>query len=1469
MDKSLNRDSARINGKIGAWCFHWAHIAGVYLAALIAPLGAQVPQLLNYQGRVQVGTSDFNGTGQFKFALVSANGSATYWSNDGTSNGGSPPTTGVTLPVTHGLYAVALGSSALPGMQSLPPTVFTNADVHLRVWFNDGTNGFQQFVPDQRIAAVGYAMMAATAQTAAAVNVGAITSAMLADGAVTAGKLATGAVTAPALAAGAVTSNAIAAGAVGATQLARKYAAGRLDSTNVTGAMFGSAVDLNGQFGFSFTDRPILDYRFETRGETNAAPGTLDFINKSTTGFTLQLSNLAPQSVLIRPGDLGLDLSSRQQHLPTTPSFQQPFLTMVGGLPAISCWEATSNNLVYFVALDASGSSWSPGVVVTPNGAGGSASSMTVWNGRPAIAFRDVVTKQLKFTRAANSRATQWTTPLVIATDAGERISLAVVDGLPAVVYVTESFGELRYLRAANSSATSWDAPLALFGSRVGYAKLIEAKGFPAVAFHSLSSLYYMRALNEKGGSWPTPTVLAAGTPGQYACGEFASLQVIEGYPAIAFYADAKTHTNKLAVSEVRYRTAADAEGSAWSSPVVVDRGKVYTCRRQTNTGTPIGQVFPEYETEYKRAAIDVGRGISLRSINSEYGQVPAILFRGCDSEIDPSSVSQNLGGITIPNGLDAGDCRVNYIVTYQLSFVRAKDAKGLVWESPNFVSPPRRIATLFGSQEMEAPIYDSSSAMLIDTGIRPAFCFPGDSGLVYVNQQGNSGWQDPFTGFSIPLPSLASGPVRASGRISQVILTNGLPWVAYYDPSRSVLRHVPALDRTGASWKPANTFNEVVDGGNNVGYGTSLAIGNGGIAVAYHDATAKDLKYTYFDGRGWSEPVRADASGDVGAMPSLILLNGKPAVAYQGAGASAGIRFIRAGSLAGEYWEPHVIVATGSVRNATLQLVNGRPAITFLRFVGGSDSLRFVRAQDALGSTWGSEVTVATNVNSLEYGFRIANGQPALAFQQDYQLRYTRALDADGTAWPIPRLLDASALPSGERASLAVIGGNPAIAYVASPTNMYVRALDADGNAWASPTIIDPSNYSTLALKLIEVGGKPGIGFRRDPITHPQFQVATSEQGTNWNPAVLMETEGTAGAYLSLASDGNLIAAAYYEPSEGALRVSRSVDQGYFWHGPDVPDEGGTGSSLSAALVGGLPAIAYRDDVLGGLKFQRSGWLNGVPTWYAPGNARTLDTNVLAGLHPSMIVLSNNLPAVAYYDHGTGKLKFVRATDSLGNAWALPIVVDTGIDVGRHPSLALVGGNPAIAYYDAINTALKFVSATGVAGTSWNVPITVDAGTNGTDVGSYTSLAVVNGKPAIAYADAAGGSGALYVRANDTAGTSWSNPIRLSNPGAKHIVLRVINNHPVVVSSGVAGGRVQIINGSISYQPGGTTRIEVAADPNGDSWSPGVDFAPAASGVAVDSVNDTPLVSLLTSGGAWSFYPFSKFQVNWFAVEP
>ena len=281
------------------------------ITALTAAAGAlaQVPSIINYQGRLSAGgASLFNGPGQFKFALVNggtnlsrqatavatvsggyltiitvtdgghgygetpgvtmtdATGSnaiaiahltagvvtsitvpapgsdyspsptvtiapppptyayVTFWSNDGSSAAGAEPGQAVTLLVNQGLFSVNLGDTGLSNMTAvIPPSTFINSDVWLRIWFSDGVVPFQQFYPDQRLAAAGYAMMAAN------VADGSITSPKLAPGAVSTTAVAVNAIGTPNIVDGSITSAKLAPGAVGSSAVA----ANAITNTNI------------------------------------------------------------------------------------------------------------------------------------------------------------------------------------------------------------------------------------------------------------------------------------------------------------------------------------------------------------------------------------------------------------------------------------------------------------------------------------------------------------------------------------------------------------------------------------------------------------------------------------------------------------------------------------------------------------------------------------------------------------------------------------------------------------------------------------------------------------------------------------------------------------------------------------------------------------------------------------------------------------------------------------------------------------------------------------------------------------------------------------------------------------------------------------------------------------------------------------------------------------------------------------
>src|SRR3990167_8455253 len=119
---------------------------------------------LGYQGVIQSGDEFLDGTtGFFKFAICSKDCDVTYWSNDGTSNIGEEPVAGVAAPIVGGVFNVLLGDTSITNMDAIPLAIFQAAgdeNLYLRVWFDDGANGYEQFFPDQRVAVAPYAVKA-------------------------------------------------------------------------------------------------------------------------------------------------------------------------------------------------------------------------------------------------------------------------------------------------------------------------------------------------------------------------------------------------------------------------------------------------------------------------------------------------------------------------------------------------------------------------------------------------------------------------------------------------------------------------------------------------------------------------------------------------------------------------------------------------------------------------------------------------------------------------------------------------------------------------------------------------------------------------------------------------------------------------------------------------------------------------------------------------------------------------------------------------------------------------------------------------------------------------------------------------------------------------------------------------------------------------------------------------------------
>ncbi len=532
---------------------------------------AAVPSLLNHQGRIAVNNINFEGTGQFKFELVNSDGTTTYWSNDGTSTAGSQPAAAVSLTVTKGLYAVLLGDTTLANMTAVPASVFDNADVRLRVWFNDGTNGFQLITPDQRLAAAPYSLNAANAET---VPDGSITGAKMADGSVNAAKIATGAVGSSQLALDAVQSSNIAGGAVGSSHLATgSVTSAALASASVTtaklAANYASGTAAEGRISSISNTTNVLTFSVPFPAPFASPPtvtfGTPGWTVGSTTAsdFTTTYANYSP-SLVATPGNASATS-----------------LASVDGRPAIAYYDNPGTSLKFAIAANRDGSGgWT--IVTVDSGGVGRDCSMAIVNGNPAISYYDATNKDLRYVRALDAVGGAWSTPQTLDTtgDVGQYTSLRVVNGNPAISYYDLTNGNLKFIRASDASGSSWSTAVTVDSSagNIGqFTSLDVVVGNPAIAYYDATAgdLLYVRSSDANGTAWSAPAVIDGSTSN---VGQYPSLAVVGGGPAISYY----DVTNQ----DLKYVRALDATGAAWGSPLTIDSSGttgIYSSLRMVN----------------------------------------------------------------------------------------------------------------------------------------------------------------------------------------------------------------------------------------------------------------------------------------------------------------------------------------------------------------------------------------------------------------------------------------------------------------------------------------------------------------------------------------------------------------------------------------------------------------------------------------------------------------------------------------------------------------------------------------------------------------------------------------------------------------------------------------------------------------------------------------------------------------------
>jgi len=423
---------------------------------------------------------------------------------------------------------------------------------------------------------VGASQLASNAVQSANIAAGAVGSTQLGAGAVQSGNIAAGAVGNTQLGANAVQSANIAAGAVGSSQIAnsavgtQQMADGAVTIPKFSPGYLSNNTDVFAA-GQPYRSDQIGTMTYSTTFGVPFAAGTMPQITLPA-GWTLDAAATETgfsatatfESVLVDNGDYNPPSAKHQVGVFSS-------LAMIDGRPAIAYRDNTSLDLKYIIATDPLATAWSAPVTVDAVGNAGNNVSMVVIGGKPAISYCVSGTpNELKFAIATDASGSSWTITTVLThADAFSKTSLALVNGFPAIATTLgnniDTTKVLAYAVASNADGSgAWNVVTVDSATDAGsqYVSLAVVAGNPAISYvdNAASELRYIRANDPLGAAWPAGPNLNVAVKNAIpvAATGATSMAIIDGHPAIAFRADITSS------GDTAYVRALDPDGATW-----------------------------------------------------------------------------------------------------------------------------------------------------------------------------------------------------------------------------------------------------------------------------------------------------------------------------------------------------------------------------------------------------------------------------------------------------------------------------------------------------------------------------------------------------------------------------------------------------------------------------------------------------------------------------------------------------------------------------------------------------------------------------------------------------------------------------------------------------------------------------------------------------------------------------------------
>jgi uncharacterized delta-60 repeat protein len=571
----------------------------------------------------------------------------------------------------------------------------------------------------------------------------------------------------------------------------------------------------------------------------------------------------------------------------------------------------------------------------------------------------------------------------------------------------------------------------------------------------------------------------------------------------------------------------------------------------------------------------------------------------------------------------------------------------------------------------------------------------------------------------------------------------------------------VGSVNASAGLWKKAGKV-ESTQTTTNVGQEMSAAVVSGYPAVAYYDATNQDLKYVRaLDARGtaWGIPVTVASRGVTGRHPSLSLINGNPAITFYDETAGM-LLYSRSNDAQGVVWSTPVAVLGASVPVLAVAVQpDGKVLVggSFTRF-DGQPTKPAPKTTDAGYDPNNPEYHVRSRLvrlnqdGSVDTSFKayIMNGEVrSILVLPDGKIfiggtfttmRQNKTADENNTNTTRNRLarlnadgsLDLTLNPdaNGEVRVLTtqsdgkiMVGGS--FTAISGVTRTRLARLNSNGVLDTSFTSPDIRNNEVRAIVPEEVGGVVNsyvIGGSFTSVRGDGNRNRLARIAANGASVLAFNPDANNVVYdiIGLSSGKLLVGGAFTAFSGGNIARTRLAR---------LNNDGSVDETFAQEVNNEVRDLHLESDgsvLMAGVFTQVGDYGRNYAARLLPDDEvdesfnpdPDYEVRSMTTLADGKIVVGGLFTQIGGQGHQmVGRLLATGSADSGFNA-------RRALDWGRASSLAFINGAPAIAFQDVANKDVYYVRSTDANGVNWPNPELVEAGG---DLGSTIALGMSN----------------------------------------------------------------------------------------------------------------------------------------------